>query len=331
LRGGTEYALEDKNTIVQTFDSFMVKLLLEHNITPATANDMPANLRFREQHNRRVRQCLEIAGRYADRFEAIFIDEGQDCSAEEVLLYRKLGKLCFVAADSKQSIYTGAAGLLEWKRSIGAEHQTHLQYHYRNGKAICLLADLIARPSAGEDKMLPSMRYDEEEAQSTVVPANAVSLDEQIRKVIGLLQTQLKMYPNEMIGIITPRQWILTQISQALKQSPYSDMCTFQKGADEGTPYIEFSEGKRIFVCTVHSSKGLEAGALHIVGAETFNEIPNLQTNLMYTGVTRAKTSLTIHHTGDLPPLLNDALRAIQGETRKVTLSDVFGVQDDVV
>jgi superfamily I DNA/RNA helicase len=316
VSGALKYNLElDK---IKTIDRWMFDFLREHQVTPADG-------KYEDAHPARVKQCMTIAKGHKDLFEGLFIDEGQDCSVEEVDLFRQLGKVCFVTADHRQSIYRGRAGIDAWRNRIARQRQTNLRYHYRNGQAICELADQILKPADENELLLPSMRYKESESKSTITVEHSADTTQQIEKVIAALKNQLRAYnrDSDLIGVITPRHDVLTPLIAALKATEYANLCIFQERL-ENEPCMEFSPGKRIFVSTIHSAKGLEARALHIVAAEDFHGFP-LERNLIYTAVTRAKTSLTIHHSAELPPILSDALLNCQGSAAKQPhVRDIF-------
>lgn len=311
--GGNKYKFDDGQ--IMTFDGWMLDFLREHQVTPASHTEYPV------QRKQRVDQCHQISARFQSIYDAVLVDEGQDCLAEEVTLFKKLGKVCWVAADDKQSIYQGATGYEEWRTKIDADNQTHLRFHYRNGKAICELADAVSNPADSNSRLVPYMRYNERNAVSRVEAVAAASVEKQIDNVIASLRTQLRAYPDEMLGVLTPVHDVLTPLVAELRNSDLADLCVFQDRSDGEEHYMEFSDGKRIFVSTAHSSKGLEARALHIVGAERFWRSSTTK-NLVYTTITRAKTSLTIHHTG---PLLDFFQSAVNATTRQITQP---GIQD---
>ncbi|MCA9805982.1 MAG: ATP-binding domain-containing protein, partial [Cyanobacteria bacterium HKST-UBA02] len=255
------------------------------------------------------------------------IDEGQDCLDEQVRLFRSLAPVCYVAADHKQSIYRGVDGLKMWQQVINKENWSNLQFHYRNGKSICELADLVSIPADPANLLVPSMRYKEADLPSKVFAQPADSLDKQIDNLLTLLKQQLIAYPDEMLGVICPTHTVMQKVVPRLRSSGLTELCVFQRDVD-GESYMRFSDQKRICVTTCHSAKGLEVRALHIVGADQFVAHP-LRRNLVYTSITRAKTSLTIHYTNTLPDFLESALnQQNSGSTRQVDVKDLFGKEN---
>ena len=80
---------------------------------------------------------------------------------------------------------------------------------------------------------------------------------------------------------------------------------------------------------TTHSSKGLEFRAVHIVGTDKVKKF-NLQRNLTYTAITRAKTSLNIYSSMNLPGYLDKGLAAILPPKPKPTIDSLFLGGSDV-
>jgi superfamily I DNA/RNA helicase len=80
----------------------------------------------------------------------------------------------------------------------------------------------------------------------------------------------------------------------------------------------------RVLLSTVHATKGLEVRALHILVAEDLR-VFDRHRHVAYMAVTRAKTSLSIYHSGDLPGPLDAALRVDEPRPVPPTVDDAFG------
>jgi superfamily I DNA/RNA helicase len=95
---------------------------------------------------------------------------------------------------------------------------------------------------------------------------------------------------------------------------------------DREDGYQPIQEGRPIWVSTVHSAKGLEFRALHFAAAEFVKNFRSEQKRLAYTGVTRAKTSLTVYHDESLPRYFDAALNVIRPRrTNRADLEAAFG------
>lgn len=89
--------------------------------------------------------------------------------------------------------------------------------------------------------------------------------------------------------------------------------------------YSAFESNKRVIVTTIISAKGLEFRAVHLLGMEKISRFRNLQKNLAFTGVTRAKTSLRIYYDKSIPGYLEKGILALdEASTSDPTLDDLF-------
>ena len=307
---------------IKTFAGWTASFLREEGEIPAT------DAKFEIQRSKQVAQIKGIIERrgYGQLYDAILIDEGQDCLTEEIDLFRRLGKVLFVAADERQKIYATQDPLARWRELI--PEQFSLRFHYRNGEKICALADAIGKPSDSGDKLLTHSQYDEKKSPSSVQVHRFATIREQVQKAAETLQNQMKAYPDELLGIICPRHEELAQVIAELKQLPIWNSCAVQVHDGEG--YVPFEPGKHICVCTAHSAKGLEFRTLHILSTEYLKKFQQ-QRRIAYTGVTRAKTTLSIYHSDDLPPLLASALASLNKPLPPAKLADLFKGSKNVV
>ena len=79
---------------------------------------------------------------------------------------------------------------------------------------------------------------------------------------IAEIETQLRAYPDGMIGVLSPRHEELDKIAVAFQASSIADQVQVQKYT-EG--YAAFDSQRRIVVTTIHGAKGLEFRALHLL------------------------------------------------------------------
>jgi DNA helicase IV len=213
---------------------------------------------------------------------------------------RSLGEHFFGVADSRQKIYKGQDSLKQLEKTINT---VTLPFHYRNGHQICIVADGLAKVPI-TPTLLETSKYPEAKLPSTVDPLPFSTLDEQVDELLTRLDTQLKAYPGEFIGVACPRSEDLTLVIDRLRHSPFASQLIVQT-SDDG--YEAFDQKRSICVCRLHSAKGLEFRAFHILAAEGLKKFP-MQRELTFMGVTRAKTSLCIYYSGDLPSYLEGAL-----------------------
>jgi superfamily I DNA/RNA helicase len=239
--------------------------------------------------------------RLGQEYSCVLLDEAQDFLPGEIDVLRTLGERFFGVADSRQKIYRGPDSVKELEDGMNT---VKLPFHYRNGHRICAVADGLAKGPTGEPTLLETSRYPEAKLESTVDPLPFSTLDEQCSGLIARLDSQLKAYPGELIGVVCPRGEDLVKVVERLRNSPFAGQLVVQT-SEEG--YAVFDHKKSICACKLHSAKGLEFRALNILAAEGLKKFP-MQRELAFMGVTRAKTSLCIYHSADLPSYLEEAL-----------------------
>ncbi|MGH8223326.1 MAG: ATP-binding domain-containing protein, partial [Woeseiaceae bacterium] len=236
----------------------------------------------------------------------------------EIHTFRTLARVLVLSADSRQKIY-GTPDCMATLRDV-TDSAVILQHHYRIGRRICIVADSIGVHMPNYEPMLQNCQYDESEYPSSVLPVPSTSVDSQAEAIVEHLTTQLDAYPEALIGVIAPTNAIVDQVWDVIARSQHA-LVAIKQANDE---HPEFTEGTRISVSTIHSAKGLEFRAVHIVGAERLqSSVQGI--NLTFTAITRAKTSVHLHHTGTLPGFLEKAIREVQPPRPLPSLASLFG------
>jgi superfamily I DNA and RNA helicase len=302
---------------ISTFRRWKKRFLAEHNMTV----DLPPDF----DESRRVLNTAVIdvihKRHLKNVYDCILLDEAQDYLPEEMEIVCLLARDVYAAADGEQKIYRGKDPLP--LLIAQKEPQTHrLRFHYRNGYKICRFADAIASDSGSHVSITSTSNYDEDANPSTVTAYSAGTLQEQIANAASQIERQLRVFPDEMIGVLCPR---VDQAVAAYEQLAelYGEGCLLQT-AERG--YSPFAESTRVCVSTIHSAKGLEYRAVHVIGTEALQDF-SYRRNVAYTAATRAKTSLSIHHSGALPDFIEGALADIGPRPQLPRLGDLFGVK----
>lgn len=310
--GADEYGVPAEKIL--TSHQFFSNILYEYGIHRERLEDFAEQRRMLVEGVSRVVHEKKLENLY----DAIILDEAHDYLPEEVELFSKLGSTLFAVADKRQKIYSGEEpfDLLE---SVMAR-TSELRHHYRNGLEICKFADEIGRDRADFQAISESCNYDEKERPSSVVCERFTSLNEELAAVVERIDTQLRAYPEERIGIISPSKDVAKRVLVELQETEFSGQVT-SHGEDE---VVRFDEGHRICVSTLHAAKGLEYRALHIVGCEHFARRP-LPRFLAFTAVTRAKTALCLYHSNDLLGFLDKAVAMLEPRTPLPTVPELFG------
>ena len=249
-------------------------------------------------------------------YEAVFVDEAQDFLPEEIDVLKSLGNRFFAVADSRQQLYTGGSGIERLEKTCNVHR---LRFHYRNGVAICRLADSIGKGMPSYEKTLPTCHYSEDKLPSSFEWLE-VAFDKQVRSIVDHIEIQTKAFPNDMIAIICPKNSDVDRMHKALLSTSIADKILKQSSEDG---YSEFDARKPVCLTTMHGCKGLEFRAVHGAMLESLRRFP-LQRNLIFTLTTRAKTSLRLY--GDpIPPFVKSALLGISPPKQLPPISQAFG------
>ena len=300
---------------IRTSTSLLVRFLHEKGISYQPSGNF--------NHDRL--HLLHESQRVLDRetggpeYEALLVDEAQDYTPDEIDLFGRLTKNLFFVADRFQKIYDGADPIGAIEKIV--TKSIPLQFHYRNGRKICKLADELM---AGSEDYVPragSSQYKESWRPSSVDFLPNLTIDQQVQAAIPVLETQLQAYPGESLAVLCPRREELNAVIRLLRASPLANRCSFSDNDDS----IQFSDHRPIVVCTAHLAKGLEFTCVHILGAELVENFRDKQKKLAYTAVTRAKTSLRIYHQNTLPRSLDRARAALAGPPQLPSLNSIFG------
>jgi superfamily I DNA/RNA helicase len=320
VTGGTKYAFDTSKVL--TYHKWQHDLLYAYGAHKGTQAD-PADVddnSFDEQRAELNSKVLALIKRkhLQGLYDAILLDEAQDYLPEEIELLATLGKVLFIVADHRQKIYDNPDCFDALQKAAQKVHQLH--YNYRCGYKICRLADSLAKDSDDYEPLAPKSQYDEASKPSSVDPFEVADVDAQAQRIVVQLATQLKAYPGELLGVVCPKKNDVLKIWGAIENSTLASQSVLQLVGQ----YRPFEANTRICVCTLHAAKGLEFRALHLAGCDGFKKFPN-QRNLVYTAVTRAKTSLSIYHCGKIPAFLEQAIADMQPIKDLPDPKDLFG------
>lgn len=247
-----------------------------------------------------LNDAISRAGISTNYFDAILVDEAQDLLAGEVDLISRLASNTFFVGDSRQRIYRENEGLVAVRKLGVQEHA--LQYHYRIGKKICRAADRIL---PGVPALAEFCQYDEVALPSSVHAHECASRSEQLRSIVAKLETQLRAYPEEWLGVLAPTNWLLEEFEQVVASTSIADKVVVHRDGAR-----VFDPDRPIVAMTVYSAKGTEFRAVHLFGAEEFGSY--YRRELGFTLVTRAKTVVDCYYTGSIDGSLLAALQEVR-------------------
>jgi superfamily I DNA/RNA helicase len=295
--GGKQYDFpKDK---IKTSTKFFQDLLYRYGVSVS----LPAT--FEERRAVLLHEVTKLVDskHLKDVYDTILLDEAQDYLPEEIGLFRRLCKYLFATADSRQKIYKGDDAIAALSKSV--DEEINLELHYRIGLKICKVADALMKDSDQYNPLEPGCQYDEGSDPSKVEVVHCADLQEQGNKIVDSLRLQAKTYPDQLLGVICPKHEALEEIKGIIANSDLASMTVMQGEGD----VIHFLPDKQICVSTIHAAKGLEFRTVHIPAAEGIRRFPH-QRNLAFTAITRAKTTVSVYHTANLPGYLEDALHA---------------------
>ena len=310
--GGAQYKFPSEKVVTHTN---LFKIILRQE----GADFDDRGLSLDEARKRRADALEELIrrGQIGALFDALLLDEAQDYTPQEIRLLSQLTSVLVATADSRQRIYDVEDCSGELKKHIQAEHT--LTYHFRNGRDICRVADGVYKGYPQYAEMLPHSNYPEADYPSKATPKSGLSLDEQIAAMVTQINDQRFAYPDDLIGVLAPRNTDLDHIERGLNAAGFGGMLT---RANETS---RFDPSRHIWLSTLTAAKGLEFRALHIAGLEHLSKMGNVQKRLIFTGVTRAKTALTCYWHDRVPGYLESACRAVVETPAVVTRKSIFG------
>lgn len=247
----------------------------------------------------------------------LLIDEIQDYSRQEIALFSEIAENLFLVGDIRQQIQTSDTTHADFKAMEGEFNIVELEMHYRIGRAICALADRIAKPSKGHKPISDGCQYDEAKNPSSV-DRHVAPLDEQVKLIVERIGTQMDAFPGEFIGVLCPTRAVLDAVATTIEADLGDVVCVQRPGE-----YQDFAPEKPVIISTIHSGKGLEYRCVHVPSAEALKSMPHSR-ELIYTAVTRAKTTVSIYHQEGLNEFLEDALSAGGPPPAPPTIDDLF-------
>ena len=257
------------------------------------------------------------ANKKSGLIHTLLVDEVQDYSRQEIALFSEIAEHLFLVGDIRQQIHTSDTTHRDLDAMKDAFNVVELEVHYRIGQKICAFADRLAKFSKGHKPISDGCQYDEVKNPSAV-ERNIAPLDDQVDMIVERIKTQLDTFPNEFIGVLCPTNGVLDVVATGLEAVLGGLVCVQKAGE-----YQDFDLSKPVVISTIHSGKGLEYRCVHIPSAESLKSMPHSR-ELIYTAVTRAKTTVSLYHEDALNDFLEDALKASDPPPAPPSLESLF-------
>lgn len=242
-----------------------------------------------------------------DKFDHIFVDEGQDLQQVQLFILRNIArKSFFIAADIGQKIYKTSFTWKDIGLNISGGRTKVLKDSFRSTKQIVQLANsLQEKDSIVNDEEFVSATLPKREGPVPLL-VECSSYQEQMSEVIESLKQIVEGNKKRTVGILIRERKGVDIVSKRLKSLgiPHDNLLT--KDGDPYTPGIKLS--------TIHSSKGLQFDFVLIInlvepklGSEIdLEEYWNMMRRLLYVGITRATTMVNLYYYGKPMKILHD-------------------------
>lgn len=247
-------------------------------------------------------------------FSAIFVDEAQDLTADELEVLLCLSDNVAICGDARQGIYE-RNGLSAIEKLALQPHT--LKRHFRIGQKIAKVADRLIPPEDGADSLEAMSNYNlKVQGESSAHMHPCASRDEQFEKMLERIKIQIDAFKDDSIGIFCGKRESLKELRNRFNDTDIAEKVCVH-GIEEDS---SFAGNKPIHVLTIHAAKGTEFRAVHLFGTEELANYPLNRSRLGYTAITRAKTALNAYRTGDTNTRLENAF----AEPRHMELDDLF-------
>jgi superfamily I DNA/RNA helicase len=225
-------------------------------------------------------------------YDTAFVDEVQDFWESELKVIFALSKRVNFAGDSRQRIWKSREGL-----SVAAgmaDETVKLEKHYRIGANICEYADKILPPKVDQAPLIEGCNYPERVRPSSIDVTACATVEEMVTFCAEKVKEQLRYINEEPIGVIGPSHAALDAFMELVRNDPVLAGITVRQKSDD---YHAYDANSRVRVMTIYSAKGSEFRSVHLLNADTFQ---TWNKELAFTGVTRAKTEVSVYYTSQL-------------------------------
>lgn len=247
-------------------------------------------------------------------FSAIFVDEAQDLTSDELDALIGLSDNVCICGDERQGIYN-RDGLSDATK-LGLEVHK-LTRHFRIGQKVAHVADRLIPPNAGEESLEATSNYNpKEQGESSAKMHVCASRDAQFEAMVALIRIQLDAFKGDTIGIFCGPKEAPKELRERFNGTDLSALVCVHKVDEDAS----FSGSSPIHVLTIHSSKGAEFRAVHLFGTEDLLKFPLNRSRLGFTAITRAKTALNAYRTGETNKSLENAF----SEPSHFDIDDLF-------
>lgn len=298
---------------VKTYHSWASSHILEHLGHRA----LPKEVDFDDAARTEILEMLREANTKLPTkklFSAIFVDEAQDLTADELEVLLSLSDNIAICGDARQGIYARDGLSVIEKLSL---HPHTLKRHFRIGQKIAKVADRLLPPDNPADSLEAMSNYDvKTQGESSAQMNPCANRDEQFEKMFEKIKIQLDAFKDDTIGIFCGKRKTRGDLRAHFDKTDLAKQVCVH-GVDEDST---FGTNKPIHVLTIHAAKGTEFRAVHLFAVEELASFPLNRSRLGFTAITRAKTALNAYRTGET----NQGLESAFAQPSHMELDDLF-------
>lgn len=303
------------NEQVKTFHSWASSHILEQLAQRSTSSDSEFNDETRADMLKLLQSAnLRVAGKKL--YSAIFVDEAQDLTVDELKALLCLSDNVCICGDDNQGIYQ--------KDGLEAINQLNLEMHilkrhFRIGHNIAKVADRLCPPAAGEPGLEATSNYNLRiQGESSAKMHTCSSINEQFSLMLELIRVQLDAFIDDSIGIFCAKKEHVSDLKARFSATDLSELVVAHGLESDAS----FSSNKKIHILTIHAAKGTEFKSVHVFRAEELKFYPFNRRRIGYTAITRAKTALNVFLTGETNKPLENAFST----PAHIDIDDLFPV-----
>jgi hypothetical protein len=296
------------SSCVTTLESWEKHLFRENRAS--LPKDMPEDFTERKNWLATNARAL-VENRRIPRYDALFVDEAQDLTEEEVKLIEAWGEVRFFVGDDRQQIYGERGGLEAVHALVPEKNRRRLRFHYRLAPEVCRAAERIMTPQ-GSGALSATEHY-RGPRPGRVDVVGPLRREDQLSKLAERLRQQVRAYGDligagDYLGVVVAtkndRETVFNYLGIQEELKGKSQIVRARSSAeDDHVPTIR--RDRPICILTVNGCKGLEFRAVHWLFLEELSWC--YQREHYYTVVTRAKTSLDLYYEYCLPQELAGA------------------------
>jgi superfamily I DNA/RNA helicase len=241
-------------------------------------------------------------------YESLFVDEAQDLLIEEIELLKQWSPVLFLVGDDRQRIFVKSDGLSAARSAIMGLSEHRLRFHYRLAPQICRAADRVLIP-AGRESLESTSHYDGPQP-GTTTSNGPISPAVQLSMAARKLKAQVRVYRDlieagDRLGVVVARKEDRQAVFDFFEEDEIlAGQSKIIRAREEDEEDYDPSLNPDVPVCilTVKGVKGLEFRAVHWLFCEELSRYHDNEH--YYTVLTRAKTSVDVYYSTNLPQCL---------------------------